>query len=187
MEIKKRKLEGMYEITEPKFFTDKRGFMLHTFDDRFLKEEGIVVRSKQQCLSYTATRNVVRGLNIQLPPLDESKYITIVGGEVFWVSVDLRKKSPTFGKWDAVVLSRKGVASLYVVPGFAHGCLSLTDDCYVYFNIDNYYSAEHSKGIAWDDKDLGIDWPLNGSTPMISDMHRAYPSFKTFVAQFGGV
>ncbi|MCX5713283.1 MAG: dTDP-4-dehydrorhamnose 3,5-epimerase family protein [Candidatus Omnitrophica bacterium] len=187
MKITKKRLDGMYEITAPENFVDKRGFMLRIFDDRFFKEKGIDVLWKQQSLSYTATKNVVRGLNIQLAPFTEGKLITVLTGEMFWVSVDMHKKSPTFGKWDSAVLSREGVNALFVKPGFAHGCLSLTDDCYVLLNSDNYHSGEHSKGIAWDDKDLGIDWPLNGSIPMISDMHRAYPSFNTFVAQFGGV
>lgn len=188
MKVAKKKLDGMYEITSAEIFTDKRGFMLRIFDERLFQEAGLTVGAKQQSLSYTVSKNVARGLNIQLPPFVETKLITIVSGQMFWVSVDLRKKSPTFGKWDSVVLSRKGVNALYVVPGFAHGCYSLTDDCYVFFNVDNYHSDEYTKGIAWNDPDIAIDWPLiSKETPIISDRHRAYSSFKDFVAKFGGI
>lgn len=187
MKITKKRLDGMYEISAPENFTDKRGFMERVYDDRFFKELGISVSWKQQSLSYTATKNVVRGLNIQLAPFTEGKLITVITGEMFWVSVDLRKKSPTFGKWDSAVLSRQGVRALFVKPGFGHGCFSLTDNCYLLLNSDNYHSGEHSKGIAWNDKDLGIAWPLKQEAPMISDMHRAYQSFQSFVNTYGGV
>lgn len=187
MKITKKKLDGVYEITAAENFTDKRGFMLRIFDDRFFKGKGFNVYWKQQSISYTATKNVVRGLNVQLAPFTEGKLITILNGRIFWVAVDVRKKSPTFGKWVSTVLSRKGVNALLVKPGFAHGCLSLTDDCCLLLNSDNYHAGEHSKGIAWNDKDLGIKWPLKGSIPMISDSHRAYQSFNTFVTKFGGI
>ena len=187
MKITKKRLDGMYEITAPENFVDKRGFMRRVFDDRFFKEQGIVLSWKQQSLSYTATKNVIRGLYVQLSPFTEAKLVTLISGEMFWVSVDLRKNSPTFGKWDSAVLSRERVSALFVQRGFAHGCLSLTDDCYVLLNADNYHSDEHGRGIAWDDKDLGIDWPLNGSIPMISDRHKAYQCFHDFVDKFEGL
>lgn len=187
MKIIRKELDGVYEITGAENFVDKRGFMLRIFDDRFFKDEGISACWKQQSVSYTAAKNIVRGLNVQLAPCVESKMVSILNGEVFWVAVDLRKKSPTFGRWISAILSKNGINALFVKPGFAHGCLSLTSDCYLMLNTDNYYSQEHGTGIIWDDKDLGVKWPLNGSIPVISDAHSAFPSFKAFVSRYGGI
>lgn len=187
MKITKGKLNGIYKISSPENHVDERGFMLRIFDDRLFQEQGIRMKWLQQSLSYTTKKNVVRGINVQLSPFTEGKLITILSGEVFWVALDLRRNSPTFAKWESVILSKNDTCALLVERGFGHGCFSLADNCNLLLNSDNFHSCQQSKGILWDDPDLAIDWPLKGAVPIISDTHRFYPSFKSFVTNYGGI
>ena len=106
---------------------------------------------------------------------------------MFWVVVDLRKKSPFFGQWDGVALSTSGVQSIYVAKGFAHGCLSMSENCTLFINSDNYFSPNHGHGILWNDPELDVKWPLAHGEPVISAEHRSYPGFGLFKSQYGGV
>ena len=104
--------------------------------------------------------------------------IISLSGEMFWVVVDIRKDSPTFGHWEGHSLSPAKTNGLFIDTGFAHGCLSVKENCSLLINADNIYSPDHGGGIIWNDSDLRIDWPLGGKKPIASDEHLAYPAFK---------
>ncbi|MHA2282078.1 MAG: dTDP-4-dehydrorhamnose 3,5-epimerase family protein [Promethearchaeota archaeon] len=187
MNLAKKSIDGVYEITTQPAYVDRRGSLVRIFDAKLFKKQGIKVAWQQQSISYTRSKNILRGLHLQRPPFSESKLITVLNGKMYWVTVDIRKESPTFGKWEAVTLSPEGISGLLVLRGFAHGCLSLTDECLLIINADNNYSTDYGMGIAWNDPDLNIYWPLGDDDPYISDAHRAFPSFEYFKSRCGGI
>lgn len=186
MEFRKKNLEGLCEIVcEP--FTDERGFLGRAFDTEKFRDNGIDVTWTEQSISYTARKDTVRGLYSQMPPHTERKLISVVMGRMFWVTIDIRKNSPTFGHWESTVLSPDGINGLFVESGFAHGCMSLTDDCYLILNAEGYFSPDHAVGIIWNDKDLAIEWPLDGREPLVSQGHSEFGTFAEFKKQYGGI
>ena len=187
IEFGKTKFDGVYEVATVGSYVDERGYLARTFDSTLFEEQGIDITWVQQSLSYTTKKQTVRGLHTQRTPFKEIKLITIVTGRMFWVVTDLRKNSPTFGQWQAVVLEPDKTNGLFVDGGFAHGCVSLTDDCYLVLNTDNYFSAEHGIGILWDDPDLNIDWPLQTDSPDGAGIHTDYITFKEFKDTYGGL
>jgi len=188
MEISKSSMDGVFEIRTQPVYIDQRGTLFRVFDDRLFKEQGFDIRWNQQTYQLTKPRNVLRGLYVQLPPFTEAKLVNLLSGNIYWVVVDVRKGSSYFGKWHAVKLEMEGINGLLVEGGFAHGCLSLTDDCSLIISADNYYSHEHGLGIVWDDLELGIDWPISNEEELIiSDEHKAYPSFAEFKRRYEGV
>lgn len=183
IEMKEKNLKGVYEIScSP--YKDERGSLARTYDAPEFKEHEIDVHWVQQSLSYTAKKNTVRGLHTQMAPLLESKLITVVTGNMFWVVTDVRKDSSTFAKWEGTVLSPDGIQSLFVPGGFLHGCLSLTDDCYLVLNTNNCFCDELGVGVLWDDRDLNIQWPSEKKNFIGGDMHREYMSFKEFKKKY---
>ena len=181
MIITQRALGGVYSIAEEWAYQDERGSLKRLFDAELFDRNGLGRPVwVQETYSYTAKVNVLRGIHVQLPPFTEAKLITVLSGEMFWVVVDLRQGSKTFGQWDGIMLTPDGIGGLYVERGLGHGCLSLTKDCVLLINSDNFYSREHGRGIAWDDEELGIQWPLLKDDPIISEEHRAYPDFSLF-------
>lgn len=178
-------IRGLIEVnTEP--HVDERGFLTRLYDKKIFSDFGVDADLVQQTLQISKKKNTLRGLHVSLPPSTEGKMLTVIKGEVFWVAVDVRKGSTTFGKWVSVILSGEKNNILFAEPGFAHGCLSLTDDAYLLANASNYFSDEHSSGIIWNDGDLNIDWPLEDE-PVISKAHLEYGPFKDFVEKYGGV
>ncbi len=186
MRIEPKKCEGLLEIVaEP--WPDARGYFKRLYDQEFFRRAGLNTEWAQESQSYTARRHTLRGLHVSLPPSLEGKTITAVRGAVLWVSIDVRRNSKTFGQWDRVVIAADRHNTLYAPRGFGHGCVSLTDDCDLLLRADTAYSEQHGTGIAWNDPDLGIDWDLGGAEPHISDRDRAYPTFKAFLENYGGV
>ena len=171
---------------EPEY-VDERGSLVRVFDQRTFAEQGIDRRWMQQTYQSTKPAYVLRGLYSQLFPHEEGKLVTLLSGKLFWVVVDLRPNSENFGAHYSVTLSTGGVTALLVEGGFAHGCLSLTENCEVLLSADNFYSSEHGVGIAWDDPDIGVSWPIpDGVDPIISDVHRSYQPFKEVKELFFG-
>ncbi|TSC73237.1 MAG: dTDP-4-dehydrorhamnose 3,5-epimerase [Parcubacteria group bacterium Gr01-1014_70] len=117
----------------------------------------------------------------------KGKIIAALRGVMLWVVVDLREKSDSFGKWNSVLLSETQRNILVVPRGFAHGCLSLTDNAEVVAFADNYYHEECGTGIIWNDPALNINWGLNGATPIISERHHGYDSWNNFVKKYVGL
>ena len=148
-------------IIEPKVHGDSRGYFVETFVSNKLEEFlGYKINFCQDNESKSS-KGVLRGLHYQLPPHAQTKLVRVIYGRVLDVAVDIRKNSPTFGKYVAVELSGENKKQLLIPRGFAHGFVVLEDDTVFAYKVDNYYSPECDRGIAFDDENLNIDWILN--------------------------
>ena len=148
-------------IIEPQVHGDERGYFIETFRADKLEEFlGFKVNFSQDNESKSS-RGVLRGLHYQLPPYAQTKLVRVIQGKVLDVAVDIRKSSPTFGKYIAIELSGENKKQLLIPRGFAHGFVVLEDDTIFAYKVDNYYSPECDRGIAFDDKNLNINWILN--------------------------
>lgn len=148
-------------IIEPKVHGDSRGYFVETFRQDKLEEFlGYQINFCQDNESKSS-KGVLRGLHYQLPPHAQTKLVRVISGRVLDVAVDIRKNSPTFGKYVAVELSGENKKQLLIPRGFAHGFVVLEDDTVFAYKVDNYYSPQCDRGIAFDDKNLNIDWILN--------------------------
>lgn len=154
-------------LLEPKVFGDERGFFFESYNRHaFLDATGLDVGFVQDNHSRS-TRGVLRGLHYQLPPKAQGKLVRVVVGEVFDVAVDIRKGSPTFGKWVGEMLSAENKRQMWIPPGFAHGFLTLSDAAEFLYKTTDYYSPEHERCVRWDDPLLAIEWP-QGVKPLLS-------------------
>jgi dTDP-4-dehydrorhamnose 3,5-epimerase len=165
-------------IIEPKVFGDSRGYFLESYKkellDNFLDKEIKFVQDNESMSSY----GVLRGLHFQIPPYSQSKLVKVSKGKILDVVVDIRKGSPTFGKHIAVELSAENKKQLFIPRGFAHGFIVLSDEAIFSYKVDNYYSFEHDRGIAFDDESLGIDWKLDSTLFNLSDKDKKQPKLK---------
>ena len=147
-------------VIEPKVHGDERGYFVETFrQDKFEKFVGFKINFIQDNESRSH-KGVLRGLHYQLAPFAQSKLVRVIDGRVLDVAVDIRVGSPTFGEHVAVELSGKNKKQMFVPRGFAHGFVVLSETCTFAYKVDNYYSPECDRGIAFDDKELKIDWKL---------------------------
>lgn len=147
-------------IIEQTVFNDSRGWFCESYSKRSMKQHGIDVEFVQDNHSYSIKKGVIRGLHYQKPPFAQSKLVRCTRGRVFDVVVDIRHGSPNFAKWFGIVLSRENRKQLFIPKGFAHGFLTLEDDCEVQYKVDNFYSHQHDRSIKFDDPDIGIEWGL---------------------------
>ena len=147
-------------IVEPRVFGDARGFFMESWNARMLAEAGIEATFVQDNHSRSR-RGVLRGLHYQIAH-PQGKLVRVVAGEVFDVAVDLRRSSPTFGRWVGVTLSEENKRMLWVPAGFAHGFLVRSDSADFLYKATDYYHPEHERTLAWNDADVGIEWPLEG-------------------------
>ncbi|MEX3931254.1 dTDP-4-dehydrorhamnose 3,5-epimerase [Paraburkholderia phymatum] len=148
------------KIIEPKVFGDDRGFFFESFNQQaFAEAIGEPVTFVQDNHSRS-TRNVLRGLHYQIQHA-QGKLVRVVTGEVFDVSVDMRRSSPTFGKWTGEILSANNKRQLWIPPGFAHGFVVLSDTAEFLYKTTDYWFAEHERCVKWNDPDLAIDWPIS--------------------------
>lgn len=159
-------------IIEPKVFGDARGFFYESFNaKRFAEVTGVTLPFVQDNHSRSA-RHVLRGLHYQIHQ-PQGKLVRATVGEVLDVVVDIRKSSPTFGKSEAVVLSADNKRMLWVPPGFAHGFIVLSETAEFLYKTTDYYAPEFERSILWNDPALGIDWRLNGATPLLAAKDQA--------------
>ena len=142
-----------------KSFSDERGFFLESFQESTFASNGIKTKFVQDNISRSI-KGVLRGLHYQKNPKAQAKLVTAIRGEIFDVAVDIRKGSPTFGKWIAEILSDKNHKTFYVPEGFAHGFCVLSDQADILYKVSNDYSAENERGIIWNDPILKIPWPV---------------------------
>ena len=159
MEFIKTELEGVYLI-KPKRFGDHRGYFMETFRQDEFERAVSPVRFIQDNESMS-TRGVLRGLHFQRGDASQAKLVRVSEGRVFDVAVDLRRSSPTFGKWFGVELSDENALELFIPRGFAHGFLVLSDNARFQYKVDNYYAPEAEASIMYNDKTIGIKWPLS--------------------------
>jgi dTDP-4-dehydrorhamnose 3,5-epimerase len=154
-------------LITPRVFGDDRGFFLESFNARdFYAASGLDLDFVQDNHSRSA-RHVLRGLHYQARQA-QGKLVRVIAGEVFDVAVDLRKSSPTFGKWAGARLSAANKQQLWVPPGCAHGFLTLSEYSEFLYKTTDYYAPEHERCVIWDDPDIGIEWPLEGAMPRLS-------------------
>jgi dTDP-4-dehydrorhamnose 3,5-epimerase len=152
-------------ILEPRVFGDERGFFLESYNERGFAELGIKERFVQDNHS-SSRRNVLRGLHYQIKQA-QGKLVRAVEGEILDVAVDVRRSSPTFGRWEAVRLSGENKRMLWIPAGFAHGFLVISEKAQVLYKATDYYAPEHERTLMWNDPDLKIDWKLEGD-PIVS-------------------
>ncbi len=159
-------LKGAY-IIEPKVLKDKRGYFMETYNKAEFEEIGLDVNFVQDNESKSK-RGVLRGLHFQYKK-PQGKLVRVVKGKVFDVAVDLRGDSPTYGKWEAIILSEDNKKQFYIPEGFAHGFLVLSDYAIFNYKCTNLYYPQYEGGIRWDDPEIGIEWPLDIITePILS-------------------
>ena len=173
-------------VVEPEVFGDARGFFFESFNRRRL--EAALGRSFEfvQDNHSLSAKGVLRGLHYQLPS-PQGKLVRVVRGEVFDVAVDLRRGSPTFGRWVGEVLSAENKRQLWVPEGFGHAFLVLSDVAEFLYKTTDYYHPEHEHCLRWDDPDLAITWPLAGGTPSVSTRDGAAGAFRDAVTfEFAG-
>jgi dTDP-4-dehydrorhamnose 3,5-epimerase len=165
-------------IVEPVVHGDERGYFVETFRQDKLEEFlGFKVDFCQDNESKSS-RGVLRGLHYQLHPAAQTKLVRVIQGRVLDVAVDIRKGSPTFGKHITVELNGENKRQLFVPRGFAHGFVVLEDETVFAYKVDNYYSPENDRGMAFDDESLNIDWGISASELKLSDKDTKQPSFK---------
>ena len=180
MNIVETEIKGVF-IIEPKVFGDNRGYFFESFSQReFESVIGPVtfVQDNQSKSSY----GVVRGLHFQKPPHAQAKLVRVVKGKVLDVAVDLRKDSPTFGKYIAVELSDENHRQVFIPKGFAHGFSVLSEEAVFQYKCDEYYDPESEAAIAWDDQDLNIDWKVPAEAVLLSAKDRNHPTLKEFIS-----
>ncbi|MBD3291225.1 dTDP-4-dehydrorhamnose 3,5-epimerase [candidate division KSB1 bacterium] len=159
-------------LIEPKIFNDPRGFFLETYKKSEFEQNGIKVNFKQDNLSRSA-KGTLRGLHYQTDPHAQAKLVTVLNGEVYDVAVDIRRGSPTFGKWVGVHLSVENKRILYIPAGFAHGFCVLSESADFMYKVTNEYDRESERGILWNDPAISIDWQI--SDPILSERDAALP------------
>jgi dTDP-4-dehydrorhamnose 3,5-epimerase len=164
MKVTTTSLPGVL-VLEPRVFADARGFLLESYNASAMAELGIGAKFVQDNHSYSA-KNVVRGLHYQICH-SQGKLVRVVVGEVLDVAVDLRRSSPTFGKWYGVKLSGENFNMLWIPPGLAHGFHVLSDGAHLLYKATDFYHPECERTLAWNDPELNIDWQLQGE-PIIS-------------------
>lgn len=151
-------IEDVY-IIEPTLFGDERGYFMETYHAGEFKEAGLDLNFVQDNQSKSK-KGVLRGLHFQYT-MPQGKLVRVIKGEVYDVAVDLRKDSPTYGKWEGVILSEENKKQFYVPEGFAHGFLVLSDEAEFTYKCTDFYDPDDEGGILWNDPDIGIEWPID--------------------------
>jgi dTDP-4-dehydrorhamnose 3,5-epimerase len=167
-------LPGVFAL-EPRVFGDERGFFFESYNRRIMAEVGIVeefVQDNHSCSS----RNVLRGLHYQLKH-PQGKLVRVAEGEILDVAVDMRRSSPSFGRWEAVRLSGENKRMLWIPAGFAHGFCVLSEKAHVLYKATDFYSPEHERTLAWNDSQLKINWELDG-VPIVSAKDQRGAAFR---------
>ena len=177
MEVIKTELEGVL-ILEPRIFTDERGYFFECYNQReFLAKTGLDVTFVQDNESFS-TYGVLRGLHFQKGEFAQAKLVRVIEGKVLDVAVDIRKGSPTFGKWTSVELSGENHRQFFIPRGFAHGFSVLSPTARFQYKCDNFYAPGQEGAVAWNDPDLAIDWKLPAADVLLSEKDSRHPLLK---------
>jgi dTDP-4-dehydrorhamnose 3,5-epimerase len=163
-------------IYEPRVFEDNRGYFFESYNENVFKQQGVDIRWVQDNQS-SSVYGVIRGLHYQLNPYAQSKLVRVLQGEIFDVAVDIRKNSPTFGKFFGIRLSAENHKQLFIPKGFAHGFSVLSDTAVVMYKCDAFYNKESEAGINFQDPALQIDWQLPAGKAIISEKDSQLPLF----------
>jgi dTDP-4-dehydrorhamnose 3,5-epimerase len=169
-------LEGVI-VVDPAVFGDHRGWFMESYNEAQFKEAGIELTFTQDNQSFSAEKGTLRGLHYQLAPKAQTKLVRCTRGTIFDVAVDIRKGSPTYGKWFGVELSAENKKQLLVPKGFAHGFMTLTEYAEVQYKVDELYAPECDRGIMWNDPEINIEWPIDVQ-PVLSAKDEKAPLLK---------
>lgn len=171
------------KLIEPKVFGDHRGFFLESYSRKHFEDAGVgPFDFLQDNHSLSRQKGVLRGLHFQLPPFTQTKLIRCIRGAIYDVIVDMRKGSPTFGKWQGFELTESNFTMLLVPKGFAHGFCTLQEDTEVQYKVDKLYAPDADSGIFWNDPTLNIQWPID--QPILSEKDRGLVVFEQFDSPF---
>lgn len=183
MLVENTEIEGLKVVT-PNKFCDERGFFSETYNESKWEKAGLHYRFVQDNHSLSKAVGVIRGLHFQTPPFAQDKLVRVVRGRILDVAVDLRRSSPTFGRHVAVELSAENWRQLLVPVGFAHGFCTLEPDTEVQYKVTNFYAAANDKGLAFDDPDLSIAWPIGAERAQLSPRDRCWPRLRDLIDTF---
>lgn len=178
-EFVKMEIPGVILIN-PRVFEDERGFFMETYKKSDFEKAGIRGEFIQDNHSKSKY-GVLRGLHFQREPYAQAKIVRCIRGVIYDVAVDLRRNSPTFGKWVGVILSEHNKYQLYIPRGFAHGFLVLSDEAEVVYKVDNIYAPDYEGGLIWNDPDVNIQWPADN--PIVSPKDQRWPTLKELIGR----
>lgn len=180
MELVSTGIEGLWVI-KPKVFADNRGYFLESYNKSVFESKGLTLDFVQdnQSLSHSG---VLRGLHFQNPPFAQGKLVRVITGAVYDVAVDIRKNSPTYGKYFGAELTEENKWMMYIPEGFAHGFLTLRDNTIFSYKCTNFYNKASEDCIKWDDESIGIKW--NYKDPILSEKDLGGKPFNTFKSEF---
>ena len=183
MEVFKTGIEGVFVI-EPKVFGDNRGYFFESFNAKeFAEKTGVDVTFVQDNESKSRY-GVLRGMHFQFPPYTQSKLVRVVKGKVLDVVVDIRKGSPTYGKYEMCELTEDNHRQFYVPKGMAHGFCVLSEEAIFQYKCDDFYHPEAEGAIAWDDSDINIEWPIADADVILSEKDKHHSQLKDFDSPF---
>lgn len=171
-------------LVQPRRFCDCRGYFEETFSRRDFDRLGTGCDFVQDNQSLSLHSGTVRGVHFQLPPHPQAKLVRVLTGSIFDVAIDLRRGSPTFGRWCAETLTAQSGTQLFVPRGFAHAFCTLEPNTQVAYKVDDYYAPECDSGLIWNDPDLGIEWPIVAQDVILSEKDAALPRLVNFISPF---
>jgi dTDP-4-dehydrorhamnose 3,5-epimerase len=174
LEVVPLALSGVLEV-RPARHRDERGFFSEVWREDLLEDAGVDAHFVQDNHSYSRSKGVLRGLHFQIAPSTQAKLVRVSRGSIFDVAVDIRPRSPTFRQWVGLVVSAEAWNQVFIPKGFAHGFLTLEDDCEVLYKATAPYAPDRDRAIRFDDPEIGIDWPMTTQDLIISDKDRAAP------------
>src|SRR5262245_34510714 len=172
------------KIISSKKHSDSRGFFSETYSKKALAEAGVTLDFVQDNHSMSPQVGTLRGLHFQGHPFAQDKLVRVVSGRIYDVAVDIRRASPTFGKWVAAEISAENWNQILVPVGFAHAICTLEPNTELIYKVSRYYSPEHDLGIRWNDLDLAITWPFPEDRIVLSDKDKKQPLFSDVVTCF---
>lgn len=172
------------KLIRMKRFGDHRGFFSETWNRAAFEQAGIGADFLQDNHSLSATPGTLRGLHFQIPPFAQAKLVRVSRGAVFDVAVDIRRGSPSYGRWVGAVLSAEEWNQMFIPRGFAHGFVTLEPDTEVQYKVDAPYAPEHDRGVLWNDPEIAVVWPLDGREPVLSAKDEKLPRLADIPAYF---
>jgi dTDP-4-dehydrorhamnose 3,5-epimerase len=182
MEIIKTSIEGLVVI-QPKVFEDERGYFMESYKESFIQKKFPDIHFIQDNESKSSY-GVLRGLHFQKPPFQQTKLVRVIEGEVLDVAVDLRKNSPTYCKWESVVLSGDNKKQLFIPKGFAHGFVVMSEEAIFSYKVDTFYKKEFESGIRFDDNSLNINWEIDSKSIKLNMKDNKLPNLNNSSRNF---